>query len=708
MKRNQHPLILVIYSQNANSMLRAMLPVIALGILAASFSLSCTGRNAGTAALDLQGIRQTAQFQLNIDDSSIYEAGGFSLEVKEQAELATAVVRASGVKDLKAVYFTLSYDPLAYSPIEAVPGTLLATMGSPLALTVTKDPGTVVHGQVLANWPEQEGIAGDGIVATFRFGPADGAPGSESQKSISAVPASDKAKPYLNFNPEASVFRWYYVNPGDYDQNGEVGISDLSPLGANFNAEGPFDVGSALSVIDGDGNGIINIADITPIGANFGNHIGEWAIYGSHSTDDYPEGNAEPNGAGSRQICNVPFSSAQGGGGQRKVWEYVMDNPVYGTGYYWLRPVSFGTEGTPSNGVPRTMEWHLTQLYDYGHIGADAGVLDLAIVAGKPAAVLMLVTSGMPSDTELLYMTAEDNLGTQWNSPQTAASVIGPGQVVSMAEIDGTPALLYYIDATPYVTRYIRAEDAEGTQWGSPYQVTSGYQTTLKLLEDDGRPVAVYHPGNLNVSLGLDAEGVTWLPPVAAVELVSNWGGRMGAVAVAGGIGVAGDKAVDGSLVYNRVSIDGITAVAGEPVVVFPGGSGENLYVMIGSAAGKPFVVTKRAQDKAYYSYALDETGSAWTLPSLWGLEGEIERLGVAGINDQPWACYYDGPTGRLRVGYASQPAPAEWDSADDVIDYPPQGGLVVTQIEMMQAGVHPAVGFVQTVEDTINYAVYY
>src|SRR5207248_232874 len=66
------------------------------------------------------------------------------------------------------------------------------------------------------------------------------------------------------------VFAWTYRNKGDYDQNGLVAISDLTPLGSHLGASSSdSDWLSSSQVADGDGNGLISISDITPIGANF-------------------------------------------------------------------------------------------------------------------------------------------------------------------------------------------------------------------------------------------------------------------------------------------------------------------------------------------------------------------------------------------------------------------------------------------------------
>ncbi len=64
---------------------------------------------------------------------------------------------------------------------------------------------------------------------------------------------------------------WHYYNVGDYNQDGIVGIADITPLAMHFGetrAEG--ENNTLAAVIDGSGDLAVNIADITPIAINFG------------------------------------------------------------------------------------------------------------------------------------------------------------------------------------------------------------------------------------------------------------------------------------------------------------------------------------------------------------------------------------------------------------------------------------------------------
>jgi len=76
---------------------------------------------------------------------------------------------------------------------------------------------------------------------------------------------------------------WHYRNLGDYDQNGKVGIEDITPLAQHYGetwSEGEED--SLAAVIDGSGNSKVDIADVTPIAQNFGVDLHHYTVQGAH------------------------------------------------------------------------------------------------------------------------------------------------------------------------------------------------------------------------------------------------------------------------------------------------------------------------------------------------------------------------------------------------------------------------------------------
>jgi hypothetical protein len=75
---------------------------------------------------------------------------------------------------------------------------------------------------------------------------------------------------------------WHYRNIGDYDQNGAVGVSDLSPLAMHFGEtyDTATEGNSIQAVIDGSGNGKIGVEDITQIAQYFASKLAQYSVQG--------------------------------------------------------------------------------------------------------------------------------------------------------------------------------------------------------------------------------------------------------------------------------------------------------------------------------------------------------------------------------------------------------------------------------------------
>jgi hypothetical protein len=151
---------------------------------------------------------------------------------------------------------------------------------------------------------------------------------------------------------------WSYRNVGDYGQNGEVGVADLTPLGSNLGKTASSGDWAQAQVADGDGNGAITISDLTPIGANLGAQVSGYYIYGG------------PSETGPWALLgNVPLASA---GGTPKSFTFplgaapaafVLLSPFDSSGDDWLPG---GVYALPGN---VTLDASAT-------IGAAGGTLD--------------------------------------------------------------------------------------------------------------------------------------------------------------------------------------------------------------------------------------------------------------------------------------------------------------------------------------------
>jgi PKD repeat protein len=139
------------------------------------------------------------------------------------------------------------------------------------------------------------------------------------------------------------AFTWTYRNKGDYDQNRQVNISDLSVLGpALGKTSASNDWLSKARAADGNADGIVTINDLTPIGANYFATVQGYKL----------QSTATPAvDASWTTIESVDFSqSAVPATSALRVFSYTLFGGVPQT---WYRVVPFdgASLGAPSNAV---------------------------------------------------------------------------------------------------------------------------------------------------------------------------------------------------------------------------------------------------------------------------------------------------------------------------------------------------------------------
>ena len=163
---------------------------------------------------------------------------------------------------------------------------------------------------------------------------------------VSTPPTGDaNAIPDLAYtdNGDATMtLVWSYYNVGDYNQDGIVGIADITPLAMHFGETVPAEDiarNSIQAVIDGSGDGAVNIADVTPIAMNFGVEVVAYRIQTSSSQDGpYTSTQAITLDAGvDESVQRMHFTASL--------------SPTQGY-YYRVVPIdSDSIEGEPSNSI---------------------------------------------------------------------------------------------------------------------------------------------------------------------------------------------------------------------------------------------------------------------------------------------------------------------------------------------------------------------
>ncbi|NKB23966.1 MAG: hypothetical protein GKR87_06230 [Kiritimatiellae bacterium] len=134
------------------------------------------------------------------------------------------------------------------------------------------------------------------------------------------------------------------------------------------------------------------------------------------------------------------------------------------------------------------------------HDSDSFGYNSLSIVNGKPAISFQI-------RNEVWYVRADNADGTAWGSPQ----YIGAGVISSLVIVNGIPAISYiYPYGTTYL-RFVRASDANGTSWGTTITLDFGisiYNIDNNSLAVIGNTPAVGYGGKYIRSS--DTGGTTW------------------------------------------------------------------------------------------------------------------------------------------------------------------------------------------------------
>ncbi len=134
---------------------------------------------------------------------------------------------------------------------------------------------------------------------------------------------------------------WHYCNLGDYNQDGTVGIADITPLAMHYGESWEDGEENSLpAVVDGSRNKEVDIADVTPIAMNFGVEVASYRI--EKSTNQL---------SGYCEITIQAFSSGENSATQRTGFAYNFA----AVGGFWYRVVPLdnaGAQGEPSNPIP--------------------------------------------------------------------------------------------------------------------------------------------------------------------------------------------------------------------------------------------------------------------------------------------------------------------------------------------------------------------
>ena len=231
---------------------------------------------------------------------------------------------------------TMRFVPLALAAFCLLLGAPLCLFNSCSSRAPRTQPGEVkIALTELEAVQAPEGV--DAAVFQSLKGALAGALQVRERKAVSSPPVGAiNAVNDFEIFPEAGQMRlrWHYRNNGDYDQNGIVGVADVTPLAMHWQ-EGAFDDDTIQGVIDGNDNKRVEVGDITPIAMYFSVNCTGYLLQSSATT----------NAADFSSIQS--FAVSTGVGGERKVFMPLVD----GTPgmYYRVCPYDGAQVGPASN-----------------------------------------------------------------------------------------------------------------------------------------------------------------------------------------------------------------------------------------------------------------------------------------------------------------------------------------------------------------------
>ncbi|MCB1235068.1 MAG: hypothetical protein KDM91_08350, partial [Verrucomicrobiae bacterium] len=298
-----------------------------------------------------------------------------------------------------------------------------------------------------------------------------------------------------------------------------------------------------------------------------------------------------------------------------------------------------------------------------GGIGTDSVVFAQTFDAAPPVTVN---AAGFEDAVTVSNRTASSfDLTLNFAQRQIDGATTAAGEYVSMAIVNGRPAVAYY-DASNHDLLYARAQDAAGNEWNAPVTVeddggnTTGIYPTL--LEIGGRPAIAYQNltrGEMRYKRADDADGAAWT--AAPVTIAASGAGYYCRSAVIGGRpAVAYWSNSTGRVYYCRAS-DATGAAWPAPVLAdtFGGGFGMSQQMGLAEVNGLPAIAFVYTNYSLYYARATAVDGSgAWstTVTPASGVEGLVERhfswpITLTVVDGQP-AIFFS-----RRGDYGSRPA---------------------------------------------------
>ena len=381
------------------------------------------------------------------------------------------------------IYLYVTYDParFVYDAAQLDP----ARAAQYLLLAVPQRiPGVLTVG--IARCGERGQPAAAGALAEISF-----AAGAEHvYRGVSAVnsdPASAAVLSAVDLGGGTARLSWDERNIGDYNNNSQVEIADLTPVGLYFGqqvAQAP--VPAQLELVDGDANGEINVADLTPIGRNFLRYLQAYTVYYAHG-ENPPPAAFEP--LSFPTLARLPLYEAATAEQRKQRLHYTYDAPLLaGANHFYVRAFA-DDDGSPSEGPPSNTASLTAQVgnqppYWESSVGllsaTGSGLSGIRVSFGRA-----VDPEGGPVSYILRYVLGDQQPGVPGTLSVTIPSTALTGFPPYSWVLEGlSPGQLYTLN--------LQAEDTEGARTANTDTLSAS--PPLLAISDDSWPCQRHDP----------------------------------------------------------------------------------------------------------------------------------------------------------------------------------------------------------------------
>jgi PKD repeat protein len=266
----------------------------------------------------------------------------------------------------------------------------------------------------------------------------------------------------LAYDTGAGLLTWSYINVGDYDCGGEVGVPDITPIAQNYLAKTDDGIGDdALEAwIDGDDSFEVGISDITPIAQGYLNNVASYQIVTSDASDSgfnpvgdpitipdftFPVTFSVPLPAGVLQYVAVEPLDSTGAPGERSTpIQIVIADPPVITSVNPLEGIT-GTDvqfiATVGGTAPFTYDWSFGGGATPDTSTEESPTVTLGAVGSYNAS--LTVTNAAGSDTFDFTLDVTDAPVAPSISDVSPISGVEGTDVLFTAAVDGTAPFTY-------------------------------------------------------------------------------------------------------------------------------------------------------------------------------------------------------------------------------------------------------------------------